>query len=52
VFYQQLIESPTPWDWLNLKPTTSPPKKKTHTSQRMLIMEEGYEEMEVDIITP
>jgi hypothetical protein len=36
---------------LSSKPTIFPPKKKVHTHQRVLIMEEGDEEMEADITT-
>ncbi len=38
----------TPRDWLSLGPTTSPPKKRAHTHQQVLIFEfeGGDEEME------
>ncbi len=45
------IEPSTPKDQLNLEPTNSPPKKKPHTHQWIMVMEGGDEDMEVDITT-
>jgi hypothetical protein len=36
-------------DWLSLKPTNFPPKKKTCTHQQVSIMEGGKEEMETNV---
>ncbi len=45
------IEPSTPRDWLSPKPTNSPPKKKPHTYQQIIMMEQGTEDMEGDITT-
>ncbi len=38
-------------DQLNPKPASSPPKKKLHTYHRIVVMEGGDEDMELDVIT-
>jgi hypothetical protein len=45
------IELSIPKDRLSLEPTSSPPKKKLRTHQRIMIMEGGDEDMEVDVTT-
>ncbi len=42
-------EPSTPNDRLNPEPTSSPPKKKPHTCQQIMVMEGGNENMEADV---
>jgi hypothetical protein len=42
-------EPSTPNDRLTPEPTNSPPKKKPHTCQQIMVMEGGNENMEADV---
>ncbi len=38
-------------EWLSLEPTSSPENKKPYICERIMIMEGGNEDMEIDVTT-